>query len=110
MPGDGKFDQTTLPSRLELTVGRVDLSRLTKFGADSDIETLTRRYIAKDIAFRTAASVEHTYARRGFLRVHFDNYESGITPVRFMRPIVGQNLTVVGSGEIIGKLQLVFSF
>ncbi|MGH7958219.1 MAG: C25 family cysteine peptidase, partial [Opitutaceae bacterium] len=57
-PGDGKFDQTTLPSTVELEVGRVDLSNLpgrtTAGGPASfpgEIELL-RKYLNKDHNFR----------------------------------------------------------
>lgn len=51
VPGDGKFDQSYLPSDVELQVGRVDLSRLPSF-PQSETELL-RRYLNKNHAFRT---------------------------------------------------------
>ncbi|QRN97631.1 tandem-95 repeat protein [Archangium violaceum] len=56
-PGDGKFDQSTPPSPLELQVGRVDFQNMPVFGAGgesaTDIEArLLRRYLAKDHAWR----------------------------------------------------------
>ncbi len=51
IPGDGKFDQTWLPSEVELMVGRVDLSDLPAF-VETEVELL-RRYLDKDHAFRT---------------------------------------------------------
>ena len=50
IPGDGKFDQSSIPSPLELQVGRVDLSGLTYFSESE--EDLLRRYLAKDYKFR----------------------------------------------------------
>lgn len=57
-PGDGKFDQITLPSPVELQVGRVDLANMPgRTAADgpgsfpSEIELL-RQYLDKDHAFR----------------------------------------------------------
>ncbi len=50
VPGDGKFDQDSIPSRLELQVGRVDLSDLSNF-ALSEIE-LTRQYLNKAHQFK----------------------------------------------------------
>jgi len=50
IPGDGKFDQTTIPSPVELQVGRVDLYDLPAF-AHSETELL-RRYLDKDHKFR----------------------------------------------------------
>ncbi len=55
VPGDGKFDQSLIPSDMELAVGRVDLYNLPAF-SKSYIE-LTRDYINKDIAFRTTEFV-----------------------------------------------------
>jgi len=55
VPGDGKFDQSLIPSDMELAVGRVDLFNLPAF-SKSYIE-LTRDYINKDIAFRRAEFV-----------------------------------------------------
>lgn len=58
VPGDGKFDQTLLPSAVELQLGRVDLAnmpgRAARGGpATFDAETeLLRRYLDKDHAFR----------------------------------------------------------
>ena len=50
IPGDGKFDQSTIPSDIELEVGRVDLARLPSF-PQTEIELL-RRYLDKDHRFR----------------------------------------------------------
>ncbi len=57
-PGDGKFDQTTLPSAVELQVGRVDLSNMPGLTAwnspatfPSELELL-RQYLNKDHNFR----------------------------------------------------------
>lgn len=54
-PGDGRFDQGTIPSDLELAVGRVDLSNMTCFSnkipARSETDLL-RAYLNKDHNFR----------------------------------------------------------
>ena len=52
VPGDGKFDQTYLPSAVDLEVGRVDLSRMPAFSA-LDAVGLLRRYLDKNHAWRT---------------------------------------------------------
>ncbi|MCC6723820.1 MAG: T9SS type A sorting domain-containing protein, partial [Saprospiraceae bacterium] len=49
--GDGKFDQSDIPTKVELAVGRVDLINMSAFGL-SDAE-LTRRYLQKAHAFKT---------------------------------------------------------
>ncbi len=51
VPGDGKFDQSAIPSVVELAVGRVDLYDMPAFGL-SDVE-LTRRYLNKAHLFKT---------------------------------------------------------
>ena len=57
-PGDGKFDQTTLPSVVELQIGRVDLANMpgsTSWNSPpsfpSELELL-RRYLKKDHDYR----------------------------------------------------------
>ena len=50
VPGDGKFDQSQLPSDLELQVGRVDFVDLFDF-EESETELL-RKYLNKNHAFR----------------------------------------------------------
>ena len=55
VPGDGKFDQTWLPSDADLMIGRVDLSRLPAFSWGE--VALLRRYLDKDHAFRTGQVV-----------------------------------------------------
>ena len=50
VPGDGKFDATLIPSRVELQIGRVDLANLPAF-PESETELL-RRYLDKNHAYR----------------------------------------------------------
>lgn len=50
IPGDGKFDQSSFPSEIELAIGRTDFSALPLF-EQGEIE-LTRRYLEKNLAFR----------------------------------------------------------
>ena len=65
IPGDGKFDQTSLPSDVDLQVGRVDLANLPAF-SQSEGELL-RQYLNKDHNFRH----KHTTAeRRGLIDDH----------------------------------------
>lgn len=57
VPGDGKFDQVTVPSDVELAVGRIDMRDMPAFGTSTtDRSTefdLLRRYFDKDHRFRT---------------------------------------------------------
>ncbi len=50
VPGDGKFDQTLLPSNVDLQVGRVDFADMPAFALPE--EELLRNYLDKDHAFR----------------------------------------------------------
>lgn len=50
IPGDGKFDQSYLPTPVELQTGRVDLSNMPSFQL-TEI-ALMKRYLDKDHAFR----------------------------------------------------------
>ncbi|MBI5914995.1 MAG: T9SS type A sorting domain-containing protein [Bacteroidetes bacterium] len=51
VPGDGKYDQSAIPTAVELAVGRVDLYDMPAFGLN-DTE-LTRRYLNRAHQFKT---------------------------------------------------------
>lgn len=71
VPGDGKFDQSTLPNdaNVALEVGRVDLANLSSFSS-SETELL-RQYLDKDHNFRHLLL---TVERRGLID---DNFAAG---------------------------------
>ena len=50
VPGDGKFDQSNLPSDVDLMVGRVDLANMPAFAASE--EALLQAYLDKDHDYR----------------------------------------------------------
>lgn len=60
-PGDGKFDQSQIPSDVEVAVGRVDFRRLPTYGVTSDTSMreleLLRRYLDKDHTYRTTTAL-----------------------------------------------------
>ncbi len=96
-PGDGKFDQTQIPSSVELEVGRVDLANLpgrTTWGGPatfpSELELL-RKYLNKDHNFRLRR-VNPT--RRAILGDYF-GYRGGEafagSGFRSFAPLVGAN-------------------
>ncbi|MBU1948026.1 MAG: hypothetical protein KJ927_04900, partial [Candidatus Eisenbacteria bacterium] len=62
IPGDGKFDQTFLPSDMDLQVGRVDLANMSVFAEDE--QALIARYLDKNHAFRAG---QQTTIRRGLI-------------------------------------------
>ena len=66
VPGDGKFDSTTLPSDVDLAVGRVDFANLPALSM-GEIELL-RQYLDKDHAFRQKT---FTADNRGYIADYF---------------------------------------
>jgi hypothetical protein len=81
--GDGKFDQNTLPSAVELAVGRVDFARLPAFavnlppGVKPSTETdLIRQYLNKDHRYRTK---QLSLPQRAIVASYFDRSEDDDT-------------------------------
>ncbi|MCF8239135.1 MAG: PKD domain-containing protein [Saprospiraceae bacterium] len=72
IPGDGKFDQSTFPTKVELQVGRVDFANMPAF-AQSE-EELLRRYLKKDHAWRTGMVVAQ---ERGLVQNNFGGFAEG---------------------------------
>jgi autotransporter-associated beta strand protein len=66
IPGDGKFDQSNVPSTVELAVGRIDLARMGVFGLSE--AALLRRHLDRHHAFRHKAVAP---ARRGLIDDNF---------------------------------------
>lgn len=75
VPGDGKFDQSSMPSNVELAVGRVDFHNMTcyanKTPSRSELDLL-RAYLNKDHNFRHRG---FTVARRGLVCDNFGEFE-----------------------------------
>ncbi|MEO1625789.1 MAG: T9SS type A sorting domain-containing protein [Bacteroidota bacterium] len=87
VPGDGKWDQSIIPSELELEVGRVDFDNLPSF--EEDAVALTAQYLDKNHAFRRK---HFSVPARGLIENNFRNFQEGF----------GQNglknfVTLVGS-------------
>jgi hypothetical protein len=78
IPNDGKFDQSSLPSDIDLAVGRIDFYDLPVFFNkdkhatmfDSEIQLL-KRYFKKNHDFRTGTFVPN---RRGLIDDNFGSY------------------------------------
>lgn len=74
VPGDGKLDQSALPSALELMVGRVDLRNMQRAPASNVTETaLLRRYLRKAHDFKTKQGAYANLERRVLIRDGFGN-------------------------------------
>ena len=95
VPGDGKYDQSTLPSTLELAVGRVDLNDMPAFSL-SETELL-RQYLNKAHAFRvTDTKVRH----RALVRDRFTGYAEGFSQSGWrLAPLVGRDNVTAGLWE-----------
>jgi len=108
VPGDGKFDQSILPSDLELCIGRIDMRDLPAFGTDPQDRTrefeLLRRYLDKNHAYRTRQIVP---PRRALIDDNFQlfarqNDERRVVEAfassgwRSFAPIVGADSIVFG--------------
>ena len=72
VPGDGKFDQSTFPSAIELQVGRIDFANMPAF-PQSETELL-RRYFQKDHDWRHA---KFSVPARGAIENNFTDYPEG---------------------------------
>lgn len=86
VPGDGKFDQSDIPSPIELQVGRVDMNDLPAFTQPES--ELLRAYLNKLHAYKVKAWVPQV---RGIM---FDNLQWVSNPLaasgwRSMAPLVG---------------------
>ena len=74
IPGDGKFDQSVLPSSVQLQIGRVDFANLTSF-SDSE-ETLLINYLNKAHAYKTKQFVA---LDRALIDDNFPSYTEGFS-------------------------------
>jgi hypothetical protein len=71
VPGDGKFDQSDIPSDVELELGRIDFWAMPAFGPRSEIDLL-KNYFHKDHNFRHRV---FTLERRGIVRDNFGDLD-----------------------------------
>ncbi len=77
VPGDGKFDQSNLPSLVELAVGRVDFDRINRAPSSSFSETARlRRYLRKAHDYRHKQGAYAAIPRRSIIRDGFGQFGS----------------------------------
>jgi hypothetical protein len=72
VPGDGKFDQSNLPSDANIAIGRIDMANLSGFTAGANETELLRNYLRKNHEFRHQLGAFADVPRRGLIR---DNFE-----------------------------------
>jgi hypothetical protein len=99
IPGDGKFDQSYLPTPAELMVGRIDFRRLspTTFGASPT--ALTKRYLLKSARWRTK---QYTVPYRALVDDNFGYFNGEAFAANGFRnayPIVGNGN--ISSGDFL---------
>lgn len=88
VPGDGKFDQTNLPSAVELMTGRVDFSKMTAYQKNE--YELLRDYFSKSHAWRHGAREvprRGLIGSEGFLMMEHN----------WLRPMFGSAATTAGA-------------
>ena len=97
IPGDGKFDQSYLPSPVELQVGRVDFRRINAaaFGAADQIG-LMKRYLDKDHRWRMGDYAVENKALVDDNFGYFNGEAFGSDGYRNAYPLVGEANIVEG--------------
>ncbi len=93
VPGDGKFDQSTIDYPSSMEVGRVDLYNMSSFSLSDT--ALLRNYLDRDHAFRTGAI---TMPKRALVDINFPVFASydvpGLDAWRNFPPLVGADSIV----------------
>lgn len=90
VPGDGKFDQNTLPSPVELQLGRVDFRRLTQGTFGATTVELLRRYLDKNHRWRTGAYTVENKALVDDNFMYFNGEAFAANGYRNAYPLVGE--------------------
>ncbi len=86
VPGDGKWDQSTIPSPAELQVGRIDMYNMTGFALSEG--ALLAQYLNKNHAFRHKSM---NPLPKALINTHFDNSVPSTSAVawRSFSPMIG---------------------
>ena len=67
VPGDGKFDQSSLPSNVEMQAGRVDFVNMTAAPTGLNETTLLRQYLGRNHQFRRGLGAYAAVPRRALI-------------------------------------------
>jgi hypothetical protein len=98
-PGDGRFDQSTLPADVTLQVGRVDLHDLPQYAPKTESDLL-KNYLNKDHNFRLG---NIQLQRRGIVDDNFGTFNGEAFAANGWRnfaPMFGaNNITVINSSN-----------
>ena len=101
MPGDGRWDPSTIPSPVELQVGRIDMRSMTGF-ALSEVDLL-KQYLNKNHAYRFKTI---NPARRALLNIHLDSTLPPTSAVawRSFAPMLGSgNIAMINTAGCAGN-------
>lgn len=94
IPGDGKYDQSTLPSLVELAVGRVHMRSMTRAPSSGVNETLLlRRYLRRAHEYRYRLGAYANVPRRTLIR---DGFGHAFTSEPFAMTGWAKAFTAVG--------------
>lgn len=107
VPGDGKWDQSSLPSDVELETGRVDFHNLPHF--TEDMVELTRRYLNKNHAFRRKHFVAPP---RGLIENNFGGFAEGFgqNGLKNFATLVGRDSTYYRDYNTLKTESYLFSY
>lgn len=87
IPGDGKYDQTLLPSAVELQVGRIDMANMPAFSTPED--SLVLNYLKHNHDFRTG---QLTFVSRALIDDNFGAFSGeafAASAWKNFQPLVG---------------------
>lgn len=108
IPGDGKYDQTSIPTDVEIEVGRVDFHNLPAF-SDDEIE-LTRQYLIKNHEFKIG---EKDYPRRALVENNFSSFDEGFGQSgwrNFTTMFGGDSVSVQDYNTVLENDKYLFSY
>jgi hypothetical protein len=109
IPLDGKFDQSSLNSELEMSVGRIDMANMPAFPETE--EELLRHYLDKDHAWRHK---KFTSAEKGIVDENFNAQTYGYfgaSGFRNFGPLVGsQNVTISDYRTTLNAQDVMWSY
>ena len=108
VPFDGKFDQTLIPSDIDIEVGRVDFNDLPAF-PDDEIE-LTRQYLVKSHDFKIG---NKDYPRRALIENNFSGFAEGFGQSgwrNFTTMFGGDNVSIQNYDVVLETDKYLFSY